>query len=204
MARVVGLVGRSASRHTGAVTGGGRRVWVDRCDRQVMAEPRPAGLWSLSSWRVMTGSLLVGVQFSALSLFRCCIPLQIPASQLTKALGPSRPRQFRFLSAGRLGRATAAPWAPQGTVTARLRGMASGAGSAHGDDGGGRPALPAGASPDQRAVEQWLRFALAQEGRVAPHLDPASLLTAGSRGAYRLALRHLDGLPLFATDGALS
>lgn len=73
--------------------------------------------------------------------------------------------------------------------------MASGAGPGPGSG------APAAADGHQPAVEQWLRFALAQEGRLAPHLDPASLQSSGTRGAYRLALRHLDGLPLFASDG---
>lgn len=84
--------------------------------------------------------------------------------------------------------------------------MTSRAGPDGGGGGGSRgPPLPAprghAAAADQRAVEQWLRFALAQEERIAPHPDPASLPTCGSRAAYRLALRHLDGLPLFASEG---
>lgn len=83
--------------------------------------------------------------------------------------------------------------------------MTSRAGPDSGGGDGRGPPLPAprglAAAVDQQAVEQWLRFALAQEERIAPHPDPASLPTCSSRAAYRLALRHLDGLPLFASQG---
>ncbi|KAL4443404.1 hypothetical protein ABPG75_011141 [Micractinium tetrahymenae] len=52
--------------------------------------------------------------------------------------------------------------------------------------------------PD-RQVEQWLQFALRQEGRVAPHPcgRPGGDAAAGPAAGFRLALSHLESLPLF-------
>lgn len=58
---------------------------------------------------------------------------------------------------------------------------------------------PGLAGPSQ--VDQWLEFALRQDGRVAPHACGSPAAQAGGAAAgYRLVLSHLECLPLFQAN----
>lgn len=46
-------------------------------------------------------------------------------------------------------------------------------------------------------MEQWLNFVTAQAARAAPHPDADGLAAAAAPVPLRLALHHLEGLPLF-------